>query len=199
MQSLLRRNQAVGSKANIRIVLSNIGGGWPAQPHTNLRRPRNLPHIVVQDGLFAAIIPSDGDTRPTRFRDGALVGSVFLPENAVADFEFSGFFACHLSSFDTDRLRSLGSIKTKPLNTNARPRTISEVPRACKSPSLKYAVPVISSTTQHKAMLVRLSRRALAPPTKTNPCRYNPTGVLHVDEERRVVFTPGGSPRTMRL
>jgi hypothetical protein len=107
--NLLRRNQAVGSKVNTRNDrvfrlceiehFSNIGGGWPAQsrsltPHS--RRPRNLPHIVVQDGLFAAIIPSDGDTRPTRFRDGALVGSVFLPENAVADFKFSGFFACHV-------------------------------------------------------------------------------------------------------
>ena len=48
------------------------------------------------NGLLAAIIPLDDDTRPIRFGDGALVGLIVLPANAVADFEESGLFTGHL-------------------------------------------------------------------------------------------------------
>jgi hypothetical protein len=41
----------------------------------------------MQNGLIAAIIPFDGYASPILFSDGALIGLIVLPANAVADFE----------------------------------------------------------------------------------------------------------------
>jgi hypothetical protein len=46
-----------------------------------------LRHIVVKNGLFAAIIPFDGYARPILFSDCALIVPVTVPANAVADVE----------------------------------------------------------------------------------------------------------------
>jgi hypothetical protein len=40
-------------------------------------------------------ISFDGYARPIRFSDGALVGSIVLPANTVADVKLSGLFAGH--------------------------------------------------------------------------------------------------------
>ena len=51
------------------------------------RYPLNLCHVVVKDGLLAAIIPFDGHASPILFNDGALIISISIPANAVADIE----------------------------------------------------------------------------------------------------------------
>jgi hypothetical protein len=50
----------------------------------------------MQNLLLAATIPFDGYTRPILFSDGALIGLIALPANAVADIEKSGLVAGHL-------------------------------------------------------------------------------------------------------
>lgn len=57
--------------------------------HQFNRHPLNLRHVVVKNGLNAAIIPSDGYARPIRFRDGTKVGCCGSPTNAFADAECS--------------------------------------------------------------------------------------------------------------
>jgi hypothetical protein len=57
--------------------------------------PLDLPHVVMLDGLLAAIIPFDGYACPVRFSDGATVGLIVSPANAVASFQKSGLFAGH--------------------------------------------------------------------------------------------------------
>jgi hypothetical protein len=69
--------------------------GWSARS----RHPLNLRHVIMQDRLFAAIIPFDGDACPVRFRDGALVGLVFLPTNFVAASQLSGLWRRSLIFF----------------------------------------------------------------------------------------------------
>ena len=59
--------------------------------------PLNLRHIVMKNGLLAAIIPFDGYARPILFSDGALILLIILPANAVADSEGSGLVAGHLT------------------------------------------------------------------------------------------------------
>jgi hypothetical protein len=51
-----------------------------------IHHPLNLRHIIMQNSLFAAVIPLDGDAGPIRFRNDALIRFVLLPANAVADF-----------------------------------------------------------------------------------------------------------------
>jgi hypothetical protein len=65
------------------------------------RRPLNLPHIIMQDGLFAAIVPPDGDTSPIHLCDCASVGLVILPANAVAGLQSSGLCADHFLTNST--------------------------------------------------------------------------------------------------
>jgi hypothetical protein len=43
------------------------------------------------------LIPFDGFARPILFSDGALIGSIVLPANTVADVKLSGLFAGHLT------------------------------------------------------------------------------------------------------
>jgi hypothetical protein len=61
-----------------------------------LCRSLDLRHIIMQNSLFAAIVPSDGDTSPIHLCDCASVGLVILPANAVAGFQSSGLCAGHL-------------------------------------------------------------------------------------------------------
>jgi hypothetical protein len=70
---------------------------WPryAASHHFIRHPLNLRHVVVVNGLLTAVIPFDGYARPIRFSDGALIGSIVLPANTVADVKLSGLFASH--------------------------------------------------------------------------------------------------------
>jgi hypothetical protein len=49
----------------------------------------------VKNGLITATIPLDGYTSPVLFSDGALIFSISLPANAVADREVSRLFAGH--------------------------------------------------------------------------------------------------------
>jgi hypothetical protein len=63
--------------------------------HHFIRHLLNLRHVVVVNGLLTAVIPFDGYARPIRFSDGALVGSIVLPANTVADVKLSGLFAGH--------------------------------------------------------------------------------------------------------
>ena len=60
--------------------------------------PLNLRHVVMRNGLHATIIPFDGYTRPILFNDGALIGLIVLPANAVERLEKSGLVAGHLSN-----------------------------------------------------------------------------------------------------
>jgi hypothetical protein len=55
----------------------------------------NLRHVVMKNGLLAAIIPFDGYARPILFSDGAPIILISIPANAVADFEGSGLIASH--------------------------------------------------------------------------------------------------------
>jgi hypothetical protein len=57
--------------------------------HHFIRHLLNLRHVVVVNGLLTAIVPFDGYARPIRFSDGALIGSIVLPANAVADVKLS--------------------------------------------------------------------------------------------------------------
>jgi hypothetical protein len=52
----------------------------------------------MQNLLLAATIPLDGYAWPILFNDGALIGLIVLPANAVADVEKSRLFAGHLSN-----------------------------------------------------------------------------------------------------
>jgi hypothetical protein len=63
--------------------------------HYFRRHPLNLRHIVVKNGLLAAIIPFDCYARPILFSDGALIISISVPANAVADVKLSGLVAGH--------------------------------------------------------------------------------------------------------
>ena len=49
-------------------------------------------------GLLAAIVPFDGCACPIRLSDGATVGLIVSPTNAVADFEQSGLIAGHCAT-----------------------------------------------------------------------------------------------------
>ena len=49
----------------------------------------------MQNGLLAAIVPFDGYASPIHFSDGATVGLIVSPANALADFEESGLVAGH--------------------------------------------------------------------------------------------------------
>jgi hypothetical protein len=63
------------------------------------RHSLNLSHVVVKNGLLATAIPFDGYyARPIRFSDGATVGLIVSPTNAVADFEQSGLIAGHCAT-----------------------------------------------------------------------------------------------------
>jgi hypothetical protein len=50
----------------------------------------------MQNLLLAATIPFDCYARPILFSDGALIGLIVLPANAVADIKKSGLVAGHL-------------------------------------------------------------------------------------------------------
>jgi hypothetical protein len=77
-----------------------------------------LPHKLRGDGIWASALENDGEplsievtsksdlwpkgeeafignARPIRFSGGALIGSIVLPANAVADVKLSGLFAGH--------------------------------------------------------------------------------------------------------
>jgi hypothetical protein len=57
--------------------------------------PLNLRHVVVKNGLLAAIIPFDGYASPILFSDGALIIIISIPPNAVADLNLSGLVTGH--------------------------------------------------------------------------------------------------------
>ena len=67
-----------------------------APSHQITRHPLDLRHVVVENCLLAAIVPFDGYASPILFSDGALIGLIVLPANAVADIEKSGLVAGHL-------------------------------------------------------------------------------------------------------
>src|SRR5258708_36757779 len=73
-------------------------GNTPAS-HQFLRHTLNSRHVVVKNGLLAATIPFDGYARPILFNDGALIGLIVLPANAVERLEKSGLVASHLPDF----------------------------------------------------------------------------------------------------
>ena len=58
--------------------------------------PLNSRHVIMQNLLLAATIPLDGYARPILFNDGALIGLIVLPANAVERLEKSGLVAGHL-------------------------------------------------------------------------------------------------------
>jgi len=66
-----------------------------SHPHTNA-----LPAFGwdESDAALAATIPFDGYARPILFNDGALIGWIVLPANAVERLEKSGLVAGHLSN-----------------------------------------------------------------------------------------------------
>src|SRR5260370_148777 len=74
-----------------------IGNTPPS--HQFLRHTLNSRHVVVKNGLLAATIPFDGYARPILFNDGALIGLIVLPANAVERLEKSGLVAGHLADF----------------------------------------------------------------------------------------------------
>jgi hypothetical protein len=49
-----------------------------------IRHPLNLHHVVVQNGLLAAIVPFDGHASPILFSDDAQIILIRIPANAVA-------------------------------------------------------------------------------------------------------------------
>ena len=67
----------------------------PTPSHQFTNYPFNRPHIIMQNSLLAAIIPFNGYASPIRFGDCALIASVVLPTNTVADAECSGLVAGH--------------------------------------------------------------------------------------------------------
>jgi hypothetical protein len=89
--------------------------------HTNalnlfIQHPFNLRHIVVKNGLQAAIIPLYCYAHPIRFSDSANITGRGSPTNAVAYFEQSGLVAGHLrftlgGSTSSTRLISLWLVK----------------------------------------------------------------------------------------
>jgi hypothetical protein len=89
---------AISSELDFVMILAIIPPATAHQTpsHHFIRHLLNLRHVVVVNGLLTAVIPFDGYARPIRFSDGALVGSIVLPANTVADFEGSGFVAGHL-------------------------------------------------------------------------------------------------------
>jgi hypothetical protein len=54
--------------------------------HYFRRRPLNQNHVVVKNGLLAAIVPFDDQARPIFFSDGALIVYIIVPANPVANF-----------------------------------------------------------------------------------------------------------------
>ena len=52
-------------------------------------------HAIMQNGLLPPTVPSNSYARPIRFSDGARVGLIVSPANAVADTEGSGLLAGH--------------------------------------------------------------------------------------------------------
>jgi hypothetical protein len=54
-----------------------------------IRHEFDLSHVVMKDILFTAIIPLDGYSSPIRFDDGAKVGLILLPANAVIHSQLS--------------------------------------------------------------------------------------------------------------
>jgi hypothetical protein len=70
-----------------------IGNTPPS--HQFLRHTLNSRLVVVKNGLLAATIPFDGYARPILFNDGALIGWIVLPANAVEWLEKSGLVAGH--------------------------------------------------------------------------------------------------------
>ena len=75
--------------------LSKIAQSSDAPSHQITRHPLYGRHVVVQDRLFAAIVPFDGHARPIFFGDGALIGLIVLPANTITDVEGSGLVAGH--------------------------------------------------------------------------------------------------------
>jgi hypothetical protein len=70
-----------------------------ALPSNQIRRHAlHRSHVIMKNGLLAAIVPFDGYASPIRFRHGATVGLIVSPANSVADFECSRLVAGHLSS-----------------------------------------------------------------------------------------------------
>ena len=55
------------------------------------RDPLNSRHIVMKNGLLAAIIPFDSCARTIPFREDALIIWISIPADAVADSEGSGW------------------------------------------------------------------------------------------------------------
>jgi len=97
----LERNSAIhpaiSSELDFVMILAIIPSATAHQTpsHHFIRHPLNLRHVVVVNGLLTTVIPFDGYGRPIRFSDGALVGSIVLPANTVADVKLSGLFAGH--------------------------------------------------------------------------------------------------------
>jgi hypothetical protein len=60
-----------------------------AMPGSFLRNEKRQFHVIVQNGLFAPIIPFEGYAGPVRFRDGGLIAFICAPANAVTNFQFS--------------------------------------------------------------------------------------------------------------
>ena len=60
-----------------------------AIPGSFLRNEKRQFHVIVQNGLFAPIIPFEGYAGPIGFRDGCLVAFIGAPANAVTNLEFS--------------------------------------------------------------------------------------------------------------
>jgi hypothetical protein len=81
---------------SLRSTVSSRGSGLRTIGKPTLsRHPLKLYHVVMHNGLHAAIIPLDGNARPIRFSDSALIDLIVFPANAVADFQESGLFAGH--------------------------------------------------------------------------------------------------------
>jgi hypothetical protein len=80
--------QCMGAKRHlVKAGLGFFALGQSVRPHIKFSpAPFNLRHVVVLNALLAAIVPLDGHASPIRFGDGALVGLIFLPANAVTDF-----------------------------------------------------------------------------------------------------------------
>jgi hypothetical protein len=83
--------------------------------HQFRRHSLDVRHIIVKNGLLAAIIPFDGNTGPVLFGDGAKVRCRGSPADAVADIEQSGLVTGHVSDLlirtPSTRLISLWPVK----------------------------------------------------------------------------------------
>jgi hypothetical protein len=80
------------------------------------RHRKNFSHVVVKNGLLAAIVPFDGYARPVRFNDGALIVPIVMPANAVADVELSGLVAGHFACILIVTTLHRGASATKKLS-----------------------------------------------------------------------------------